>query len=113
MAIYWWDGTNVVTVTPNSGAGTDTFCHNCHRRDVYGDYDPLSGGGYYSPPRATSARISHPPDSGGGGRSLQTNFVNKWGVVCMNCHGGDSLGGLHGTSAKKGMLDPNDNYVAG
>ena len=112
ISYNWWDGSNVVTVTPNSGAGPDTFCHNCHRRDVYGDYDPLNGGGYYNPPRAASARINHPPDSGGGGRSLQTNFVNNWGVVCMNCHGGDSLGGLHGTSAKKGMLDPNDNYVA-
>ena len=76
------------------------FCYNCHRRDVYGDEcnpDVETFNTLY--PVANYSRVSHPPDipSGSNGcsspfydsRGLDTgNSSNKWGILCLSCHGG-------------------------
>lgn len=69
------------------------ICYKCHRRDVYGDSD------LPSPPSASLSRFSHPGDA------EHTNAAdNVWGIWCMNCHGGDTAGGIHGTSAGRGIF---------
>jgi hypothetical protein len=89
-------GTNpaavVVTTTPTD---PNTFCQNCHRRDVYGDFafnptpktGPVAGSVY------TFSRQSHPADSSNGASIV---YRTKWGIFCMNCHGGARQGGIHG-----------------
>ncbi|MBI4972687.1 MAG: hypothetical protein HZC16_02580 [Candidatus Omnitrophica bacterium] len=81
-------GTLASTDTPN-------FCVNCHRVDVYG----FQGQGVY-PLRNTQSRLSHPPDgappsTSGGGQSFTTASPPR-GIVCLRCHGGRILGGIHG-----------------
>jgi len=78
----------------------NNFCYNCHRRDVYGDE------GFTGPPHANYSRVPHPPTGTtspfygvGPGKG---NNSNKWGILCLSCHGGDATGGLHGTSAGLG-----------
>lgn len=109
----WWDGTTVQTLTPNSGAvgngtaGTATaavFCFNCHRRDVYGDVGLTGSTADANNPSTTvtdalMSRISHDPT--GDDNTYAAGNVSKWGIVCMNCHGGGSLGGLHGANDMK------------
>jgi hypothetical protein len=71
------------------------FCQNCHRRDVYGDFGfnptpktgPVAGSVY------TFSRQSHPADSSNG---ASIAYRTKWGIFCMNCHGGARQGGIHG-----------------
>ncbi|MFQ5585958.1 MAG: cytochrome c3 family protein [Thermodesulfobacteriota bacterium] len=84
-----------------TGVGTlQNFCYNCHRRDVYGDQ------GFTSPPFANYSRVPHPPNGAtspfyavGPGVG---NDSNKWGILCLSCHGGDTTGGTHGTNAGAG-----------
>jgi len=40
---------------------------------------------------------------GGGNTPTFRWGTNPWGIWCMNCHGGDSLGGLHGSSRGVGQ----------
>lgn len=115
VSFDWWDGTSVQTLTPNDeavGNGTavtvtkEVICFNCHRRDVYGDVG-LTGATADADnanttvsPDALMGRVNHDPT--GDNNSYSSGNVNKWGIVCMNCHGGDSLGGLHGATRFKG-----------
>jgi hypothetical protein len=91
-----------------TGVGSmQNFCYNCHRRDVYGD------DGYVGPDAAYS-RVNHPPDGLGAASpfyaiGLNTgNNGNKFGILCMTCHGGgyDSVDnvikGIHGSNAAAG-----------
>jgi hypothetical protein len=80
-----------VTTTPTD---TNNICVNCHRRDVYGDFTffptpgtPVAGATY------TFSRQNHPPDSGA---ADSLNYRSRWGIACMNCHGGARQGGIHG-----------------
>ncbi len=80
-----------------TGIGTpQNFCYNCHRRDVYGDEG-------YVGPYANYSRVPHPVDGLGinsppyqSGPNLGNNS-NKWGILCLTCHGGEVTGGIHGT----------------
>lgn len=81
-----------------TGQGTpEVLCYNCHRRDVYGDADLIN------PPNRKYSRFSHPRvplhtyTSGRWG-------TNPWGIWCMNCHGGDDRGGIHGTNRDVGQF---------
>jgi len=92
----FYNGTSVATVT-NTPSDANLFCINCHRRDVYGD------DGFTSPGSATFARQTHPVDNG------QAHSTKpKWGIICLNCHGGARIGTIHGTSLGRGA-----NGVAG
>ena len=104
-------------------ASTPTnFCYNCHRRDVYGDEcDPTFDTFSTVYPFANYSRVSHPPDlpSGSNGctspfydsRGLTTgNSSNKWGILCLSCHGGgvkvqngyNVADGVHGSATGLG-----------
>jgi predicted CxxxxCH...CXXCH cytochrome family protein len=81
----------VVTQTP---ADANLFCLNCHRGDVYGDFN------FGPTPRTQVAgavykfsRQSHPADSNNGS---SVGYRTRWGIMCMNCHGGARQGGIHG-----------------
>jgi len=82
--------TTVATVAPGAG-DVNHFCLNCHRRDVYGDYG-LSLSGVLN---SLYGRQPHPCDTASG-QALGTR--SKWGIVCMNCHGGARAGTIHGTN---------------
>ncbi|MBI5233656.1 MAG: hypothetical protein HY880_04815 [Deltaproteobacteria bacterium] len=79
------------------------LCYNCHRRTVYGDED------YVGPDRNLS-RVSHPPDdkincpnsdpnqcspfyqSTQSSGANTGNNSNKFGILCLTCHGGAYAG---------------------
>jgi hypothetical protein len=50
----FYDGTIVQTIT-TTPTDSDNMCVNCHRRDVYGDFD------YSTPPQTLYSRQPHPP----------------------------------------------------
>ncbi|MFQ5901240.1 MAG: cytochrome c3 family protein [Thermodesulfobacteriota bacterium] len=88
-----------------TGSGTFVnFCYNCHRRDVYGDEN-------YDPPYGNYSRVTHPVDGLNAGTSpfyksgIDTgNNSNKWGILCLSCHGGgydstnDNIEAIHGSN---------------
>jgi len=91
-----------------TGVGSaQNFCYNCHRRDVYGD------DGYVGIDAAYS-RVNHPPDGLGAASPFYAiglnsgNSGNKFGILCLTCHGGgyDSVNnvvkGIHGSNAPAG-----------
>jgi hypothetical protein len=87
-------GSNNKWMLRNNERGEGTlavFCYNCHNRDVYGDtsYMPLSG---------SLSRIAHPIN----GAHFQVSNFPPNGIWCMSCHGGGSLGGIHGSHAGPG-----------
>ena len=99
----WWDG-SVQTIS-YTGGSVEVFCKNCHRRDVYGD------AGYAAAGNVEQSRLEHPVDNGRndplkGSKNRWANEGDGSGDIgCMSCHGGDSLGGLHGTSAGQQWKD--------
>lgn len=76
-----------------TGVGTSVnFCYNCHRRDVYGDNGYIDAIGAFANPK--KSRVNHPP-----GLSVTSPFYdslgvytgnnsNKFGNLCLTCHGG-------------------------
>lgn len=94
------NSSGVDTAYSLSPSDTYLFCLNCHRRDVYGDYN------YTSPASPGYSRQSHPVDSG----SHSLTAKNKWGIVCMNCHGGARTGGIHGENLGKGFNGSGGSY---
>ena len=134
ISFEWWFNDTVETVEPNKlmrvnqDANTNQsltataviFCYNCHRRDVYGDV--LQEGAAADNPdiagalTSTQNRVPHDVTShkstytdGFGSKAGWNGAAANWGefpgIVCMTCHGGDSLGGMHGTNAKLGAGD--------
>ena len=76
-----------------TGVGSpEVFCYNCHQRDVYGDV------GYKNPPNQDYSRFPHPLEDDHTLVSKRGKWDNPWGIWCMNCHGGDVPGGIHGTN---------------
>ncbi len=99
------DGTvvqlNNTTNIPNGWEADHYFCYNCHRWDVYDISSTGTGAPYYR----NLSRINHPPD----GRThtfdngpASGDAHTAWGIGCMHCHGGDSLGGMHGSNRGQG-----------
>ena len=91
------------TVSYSGVSDTGNLCLNCHRIDVYGFFNQGS-----DPTYNTFSRLSHPadgapPSSKGGGQSFTTTAPR--GIVCLVCHGGRILGGIHGmdTSVARGQ----------
>ena len=100
------------------------FCYNCHRRDVYGDEcNPDAGEDFNTLyPFANYSRVSHPPDIPSGGNGCSSPFYdssggldtgtrsNKWGILCLSCHGGgiktqngfNVADGVHGSNTGLG-----------
>ncbi len=91
------------------------FCYNCHRRDVYGDEG-------YVGPYANYSRVPHPVDGLGANSPFYTagintgNNGNKFGILCLTCHGGSSvvvngnneMKGVHGSNAAAGSVSGTD-----
>ena len=97
-----------------SGQGSaNNFCYNCHRRDVYGDED-------YVGPNANYSRVSHPVDGLGAlspfyASGINTgNNSNKFGILCLSCHGGgydsinNAIKGIHGSDDGAGSQPGSD-----
>ncbi|MBI5970856.1 MAG: hypothetical protein HY884_06850 [Deltaproteobacteria bacterium] len=105
-----------------TGFGTAAnFCYNCHRRDVYGDqgYTPVA-------PQSLFSRVGH-PITGSGLTSPQYaapgtladalpfvgafsgNAGNKYGILCLTCHGGfhdtvnNQMVAVHGSNQAAGV----------
>jgi hypothetical protein len=94
----FYDGTIVQTIT-TTPTDSDNMCLNCHRRDVYGDFD------YSTPPQTLYSRQPHPP--------IEFSWANakpKWGIICMNCHGGARMGGIHGQNLGNGGASAGASY---
>lgn len=76
-----------------TAADPNDLCLNCHRFDVYGDYQVTSNA------NSTYSRQPHPCDTSSG-QAFGTKPT--WGIVCMNCHGGARAGSIHGDNLGKG-----------
>jgi hypothetical protein len=84
------------------------FCTNCHRGDVYGVSDDNA-----SDPAVEAytvaenlSRFDHASAIGEDKcanpySTLAGKNGNKWGIGCMNCHGGNEPGGIHGSARGK------------
>ena len=84
------DGTNKVT-------DTKYFCYNCHRADVYG---VAPGWTPATPPTIVNrlqGRVNHWDMAKADGANIAGNMP-KWPQFCRHCHGGDKLGGIHGSN---------------
>jgi predicted CXXCH cytochrome family protein len=92
-----------------TGVGSvNVLCYNCHRREVYGDIDhdatlnPNPDGALYGDDLSGNdyhlwSRFPHRwyLDANAGHRDPAKQ--SRWNIWCMTCHGGDTLGGIHGT----------------
>ena len=67
------------------------ICFKCHRYAVY-----------YNDTVAIS-RFSHPTNG-----NMRDNTANAFGIWCMNCHGGNPEGGIHGSNLGKGASGANN-----
>jgi hypothetical protein len=79
-------------------ADPDNMCLNCHRADVYGYLDQGA-----IPRYRYLSRQAHPADFDvkGSGQSFETGGTAgnpPRGILCMRCHGGGTVGGIHGNS---------------
>ena len=83
---------SAVPSTPATEASN--FCLNCHRWDVYG-YIGLRG----NAPASTLSRVPH--DVTGNNNTYGSGSLPASGIVCNQCHGGDRIGGAHGSSRRK------------
>jgi hypothetical protein len=84
----------LVSWTPTDA---NVFCINCHRRDVYGDYGYNASSS--SATQAKFSRQTHPADSA---NASSLTYRTRWGIICMNCHGGARQGGIHGENLGQG-----------
>lgn len=86
------------------------LCWNCHRWDVYG----YSGMNTSDAPASALSRIKHDP-SGNQGNTYDPGKLPRSGIVCNQCHGGDRIGGIHGSSRGKFPFayDPSTNTSTG
>jgi hypothetical protein len=97
------DGAGGTTTYSYSGiSDSANLCINCHRADIYGWFNVTSSTFDYF------ARQTHPtdgnaPGSGGGQQSFTASDPPR-GIVCLRCHGGRIIGGIHGinTTDSKG-----------
>jgi predicted CxxxxCH...CXXCH cytochrome family protein len=120
LQFEWYNGTGVVTI--NYQASLDTgayklnnaydkgyFCFNCHRADVYGSEQCWLN--KKAPNYTNYARISHGQLSGADGARISVARGAAGGTVypqfCRHCHGGDKIGGIHGTNRAKSSQGDN------
>lgn len=98
LQFEWYNGTSVTVITPNTGlaaTNVNPFCFNCHRRDVYTDTAMASA------PNEVFSRARHWgmwDDCGAGNVGSTDKLSVGWKIQCRHCHGGDKVGGLHGTN---------------
>ena len=96
----------------------NNFCLNCHRADVYGFLDMgRTGAGKWTtgdrrwPRYRYLSRQPHPADGGKNGKGY--SFASALshhkagdpprGIVCLRCHGGGTVGGIHGNAGAPGF----------
>jgi len=101
LQFEWYNG-SVTTVNPqnNLTMGTSSatqpdltyLCFNCHRRDVYGDDITQA------PTNDVQSRVPHTYFYTKDGSHVADNGLTVWPQHCRLCHGGDKLGGIHGTN---------------
>jgi predicted CxxxxCH...CXXCH cytochrome family protein len=108
-ACYYRGSTSVVRGVPDTG-DSKNFCLNCHRADVYGLVTPAGVADGYScseivPTQrvtpiayANLSRVNHPVDNKAHSNAVNQGALTRFGIACMQCHGGGSIGAIHGTN---------------
>ncbi len=86
-------GSTNKTILAGSVPDPSNVCWKCHRQDVYNDGSLGT--------RATRA-LSRFDHSFGGAQHFNANS-NVWKNPCLNCHGGNAVGGIHGTNTGRGI----------
>jgi hypothetical protein len=107
LKFEWDNGTSVAVVnyavSLDSGgkvlgaADKAYFCFNCHRADVYGSYAGVAAKA--TPNQTLLSRVSHGQMWVADGSNIAT--MPKWPQYCRHCHGGDKIGGIHGSNAAR------------
>lgn len=94
------------TVWPAGSTEKRYFCFNCHRTDVYGGMAATLSKAI--PAQEIQSRLPHgsmmyAKDGGNVGLDSTDTSTNRtyFGQFCRHCHGGDRLGGIHGTNMKR------------
>jgi hypothetical protein len=73
----------------NNGTGTGTFvCYKCHDRAVY----------HYGSTDSTKPRITHGTMETNAWSGAYTGGDAGRAIYCLNCHGGNSVGSIHGNN---------------
>ncbi len=85
-----WETITNASVPSGAAAEARNFCLNCHRWDVYGCKN-LSG----NAPAAVLSRVSH--DVTANQNTYKAPYPAS-DIVCNQCHGGDRIGGIHGSN---------------
>ena len=114
------DGNNSYGVTGIDLGQWDpnNFCLNCHRADVYGFFDMgATAGGWTNndtrwPRYRYLSRQPHPADGANRAKGYSFASVNinsnagdpPRGIVCLRCHGGGTVGGIHGNAGAAGFV---------
>jgi hypothetical protein len=111
LQFQWHNGTSLTTVShatiwPAAATEKRYFCFNCHRADVYGTKALMNSGTSWTQTATTrQARMPHTMLAAGDGGRIQwdgtdTASANRtyWPQYCRHCHGGDKLGGIHGSN---------------
>jgi hypothetical protein len=92
-AVTGWETITNASVPSGTAAEARNFCLNCHRWDVYG-YKNLSG----NAPAAVLSRVSH--DVTANQNTYKAPYPAS-DIVCNQCHGGDRIGGIHGSNRRR------------
>jgi len=80
----------------NQSNDTKYVCFNCHRADVYGT--EASAKAENIPNNEMMGRILHGTSIFEDGSRYAVMTTVYWKQFCRHCHGGDKLGGIHGTN---------------
>ncbi|MBW2733957.1 MAG: hypothetical protein JRH20_16335 [Deltaproteobacteria bacterium] len=89
-----WETITNADLSTSGSTDAGNYCLNCHRWDVYG-WVGLRG----SAPASTLTRVPHDPTDHA--KSFNGSYLPPSGIVCNHCHGGDRLGGIHGSNRRK------------
>jgi hypothetical protein len=88
-----WETITNADVPSGTTAEARNFCLNCHRWDVYG-HKNLAG----DAPAAVLSRVKH--DVTANTNTYKAPYPRS-DIVCNQCHGGDRIGGIHGSNRRR------------
>lgn len=114
LKFQWFNSGSVTQVVYSSvwggarNAEKRYFCFNCHRADVYGTM-AVATAKTLTVTNDNQSRLPHGIMWGQDGNHIATDYTlaytgsggsmpSNWPQYCRHCHGGDQMGGIHGSN---------------
>ncbi|WP_236685594.1 hypothetical protein [Geobacter pickeringii] len=118
LKFQWYNSGSVTQVSYSSvwggarNAEKRYFCFNCHRADVYGTV-AVATAKTLTVTNDAQSRLPHGIMWGQDGNHIATDMTlaftgsggsmpTNWPQYCRHCHGGDQMGGIHGSNLTNG-----------